>query len=178
LGADRSADVTPDTSDAIYCARHPQVETVITCGRCGTPICPRCLVQTPVGARCPACANVRKLPTVDVKPIFIVRGLAAAVVTGVLVGLAWGFLLGPIRLGLLFVLFIGLGLGYAVGEAVAVSTNRKRSPVLEGCAVIGVVIAYLVQNVVSGVGVLPQGDIYGYITTGLAAIFAIHRVRG
>lgn len=38
------------------CARHPSVETELSCSRCGTPLCPRCLVQTEVGQRCPTCA--------------------------------------------------------------------------------------------------------------------------
>ena len=33
------------------CATHPEVETGLSCGRCETLICPRCLVQTPVGTR-------------------------------------------------------------------------------------------------------------------------------
>lgn len=40
----------------IYCARHPKTETLLRCGRCGTPICPRCMVQSGVGIRCPDCA--------------------------------------------------------------------------------------------------------------------------
>jgi hypothetical protein len=177
LGPDGSAELAQDRSDILHCARHPQVETVITCGRCDTPICPRCLVQTPVGARCPQCANVRRLPTVDVKPIFLARGIAAAIVAGIVMGFAWGYLIGPVRFSLILLLLVSLGVGYAVGESVSRATNRKRSPVLEGCAVIGVVIAYVVHNLVLGVGFLPQGDTYGYIATGIAAIFAAGRVR-
>jgi len=33
------------------CARHRNT-TQLTCARCGKPICPRCLVQTPVGFMC------------------------------------------------------------------------------------------------------------------------------
>lgn len=39
-----------------YCARHQQVETMLRCGRCETPICPRCMVHSGVGIRCPDCA--------------------------------------------------------------------------------------------------------------------------
>ncbi|MBN9389452.1 MAG: hypothetical protein J0I20_15595 [Chloroflexi bacterium] len=39
-----------------YCARHPNVETLLRCGRCNTPICPRCMVHSGVGIRCPDCA--------------------------------------------------------------------------------------------------------------------------
>ncbi|MDA0256830.1 MAG: rhomboid family intramembrane serine protease, partial [Chloroflexi bacterium] len=35
------------------CERHPETETELRCQRCDTPICPRCMVQTPVGFRCP-----------------------------------------------------------------------------------------------------------------------------
>ena len=51
------------------CAAHPDTETGLSCGRCDTPICPRCLVETPVGARCRKCANVRRLPTYSVSRV-------------------------------------------------------------------------------------------------------------
>jgi hypothetical protein len=37
------------------CARHSGTETDLTCGRCGTAVCPRCLVHVEVGIRCPRC---------------------------------------------------------------------------------------------------------------------------
>jgi len=39
------------------CAYHPNTETDLTCGRCDTPICPRCLIHTEVGIRCPKCSQ-------------------------------------------------------------------------------------------------------------------------
>lgn len=166
-----------DEAEAVtYCARHPQTETALLCGRCGTPICPRCLVQTPVGARCPTCANVRRLPTVDVKPIFLARGLAAALGAGLILGAAWGYMLPGRGFGLFFIVIIGLAIGYAVGEAVSLATNRKRSSALQACAIVGVVLAYLVHNVVAGDTPLPPGDLWGYLATGVAAVFAAQRV--
>ncbi|HEX2914551.1 MAG TPA: B-box zinc finger protein [Chloroflexia bacterium] len=44
------------TEKVVYCARHPEVETGLRCGRCDTPICPRCMVHADVGIRCPDCA--------------------------------------------------------------------------------------------------------------------------
>lgn len=38
------------------CARDATA-TQLTCAGCGTPICPRCLVRTPVGLKCPACTG-------------------------------------------------------------------------------------------------------------------------
>src|SRR5262245_41825997 len=46
----------------VQCARHPEVETALRCSRCDTPICPRCLIQTPVGARCRDCARLARSP--------------------------------------------------------------------------------------------------------------------
>ena len=167
--------LTPDADEETACARHPNVATGLMCGRCGTPICPRCLVQTPVGARCPTCANVRRLPTVDVKPIFLLRGLGAAVGSGAAAGAVWGFLVGGVFGFFLF--FVAMGVGYAVGESVSVATNRKRSTTLQGCAVLGVVLAYLVRNAVIGAPLLPANDIWGYMAVVIAAVVAAGRLK-
>jgi membrane associated rhomboid family serine protease len=37
----------------MYCYRHPDRETRVTCSECGRPICPDCMVFAPVGIRCP-----------------------------------------------------------------------------------------------------------------------------
>ena len=41
------------------CYRHPNRETAVSCSSCGRPICPDCMTPTPVGMRCPECANQR-----------------------------------------------------------------------------------------------------------------------
>ena len=41
------------------CYRHPNRETGVSCSSCGRPICPECMTPTPVGMRCPECANQR-----------------------------------------------------------------------------------------------------------------------
>jgi membrane associated rhomboid family serine protease len=49
------------------CYRHPSRETNVSCSNCGRPICPDCMTVTPVGMRCPECAQqrtqVRRLST-------------------------------------------------------------------------------------------------------------------
>jgi hypothetical protein len=113
---------------------------------------------------------------VDVKPVFLARGLGAALGAGLVLGAAWGYMLPGRGGGLFFIVIIGLAIGYAVGEAVSLATNRKRSSALQACAILGVVLAYLVHNVVAGGPVLPQNDLLGYMATGLAAVFAAQRV--
>jgi hypothetical protein len=159
----------------MQCAAHPSVETELACGRCGTPICPRCLVHTPVGARCRDCAHVRRVPTYDVPLPFLARAIAAAVVSGAVLGAVWRVLF-PLGFGFFFGFFVALGLGYAIGESVSLAANRKRGPILQGIAAAGVVVSYLVRNALFGV-LIPANDLFGYVVVAIAIIVAIGRLR-
>lgn len=121
--------------EVFRCARHPDIETGLRCGRCETPICPRCMVMTPVGARCPDCAQLRRLPTFDVRPRHYAAALAAAVGVAVAIGVAWSLL--PIPRGSAAFL-LGLLSGVAAGEAVSRVVNRKRSRGLKAIAALAV----------------------------------------
>ena len=159
----------------MQCARHPKVETELTCGRCETPICPRCAVFTDVGARCPTCAPARKLPQFEVGFVHLLRGAAAALGTGAALGAVWGALL-PGGIGFLG-LFLAAFLGYAIAEAVSVVTNRKAGTALQVVAAAGALAAYLVRNLVIGDGLLPTDDLFGYIAVIVAGAVAISRLR-
>ena len=130
----------------MQCATHPNVETELACSRCGKAICPRCLVHTPVGARCRECANIRRIPTYNLGRATYARAIGAAIVIGVVTGAVWWFFNSiAFGLGIFFALFVGLGLGYVIGEGVAVATNRRAGPPLQIIAVGGVALAYLVR---------------------------------
>ena len=73
-----------------YCATHPNVETGLACGRCERFICPRCMIQTPVGSRCGDCARVRKSPVFDVTTKQYLMASVAAVGLGVPCWEWWG----------------------------------------------------------------------------------------
>ncbi len=162
-------------SDIIFCARHPSVETLLHCGRCDTPICPKCAVFTDVGARCPSCAPARKLPQLEVSPVWFIRAAAASAVAGAGLGGVWGALL-PGGFGF-FVIFMGLGLGWAVSEAVSQATNKKLGPVMQGIAAGGVVVAYLVRNVVAGYDIVPTNDLTGLLVVIAGVIMAVNRLK-
>lgn len=159
----------------MQCARHPKVETELTCGRCGTPICPSCVVFTDVGARCPTCAPARKLPQFEVGPTYLLRGAAAALAAGAGLGAAWGALL-PSRVGL-FGIFLAAFIGYLIAETVSAATNRKSGTPLQVVAAGGAVAAYLVRNLVIGGALLPADDLFGYIAVIVAGAVAISRLR-
>src|SRR6184192_819409 len=106
--------LSTEESGTLRCARHPGVETVLRCGRCETPICPRCLVATPVGARCPTCAGVKRFATL-LKPVELARAIGFGIAVGAVGTLILNFvpllgILGPIGYAVV---------GFAVGEGVA-----------------------------------------------------------
>jgi hypothetical protein len=138
--------VETSESISVRCARHPNVETVLRCGRCDTPICPKCLISTPVGARCATCAQVKRFALL-VKP----RELAAAAGLGLGVAAVGSLVLS-------FIPFLGLFglaiLGFVVGEAVSIGANRKRArelgPLAVGCLVVGYALGPLLAALLTG----------------------------
>ncbi len=169
-----SVDTKPETGE-MRCARHPKVETRLACGRCETPICPKCMVMTDVGARCPACAPRRKLPQFEVGPLYLVRGGAAGAISAAILGALWGVLFGDL-LGL-FSIFLGIGLGYGVAEPVSWAANRKSGPALQAVAATAVVLAFLMRNLVAGIALIPAGDLFGYVALIVAIVVAVNRLR-
>ena len=129
------------------CATHPEVETNLRCGKCGKPICPKCLVQTPVGARCPNCAKLYKLPTYQVSTKHYLRAAGTGLGMAIVCGIVWGLIGGVARFGylnLIVNLIVAAGAGYAIGEVISRSVNRKRGTSLAVIAGIALVISYLV----------------------------------
>ncbi len=126
------------------CATHPEIETNLKCGKCGKPICPKCMVQTPVGARCPDCARLYKLPTYRVSAKHYLRAVGTALGMAIVCGVVWG-LIGSFVPFIFLNLLLAAGAGYAIGEVVSLSVNRKRGTGLATIAGIAVAISYLVS---------------------------------
>ena len=125
------------------CATHPRVETNLRCGKCSKPICPKCMVQTPVGARCPECARLYKLPTYRVSMTYYLRAAGTALGMAIVCGIIWG--IANQFLPFFFLnLLLGAGVGYVIGEVVGLAVNRKRGRGLAAVAGAGVVVSYLV----------------------------------
>lgn len=109
------------------CARH-RVETNIACSRCGDPICPKCMVYTPVGNKCEGCASIGGPEMFKVERNDIAMGAAiggiAAIGIGITAGLlAWVMWIMPFLQGapatiwwIAIAVLNGAG-AYTVGEA-------------------------------------------------------------
>lgn len=153
------------------CATHPDVETNLSCGRCGHPICPKCMVQTLVGPRCPDCANLKRLPTYEVSPrqylIAVVVGLSVAIAAGFVWALIWRAL--P---SILLSLLIAAGIGYAIGELISLATNRRRGPGLQAIGGISVLVSYAIYCLF-----VPWFSLYTIIGLALGILIAIARLR-
>lgn len=94
----------PDES--LRCAEHGR-PTRLTCVTCGRPICPDCLVQTPVGFKCDDDARGSRVILVRFKPARPVRSAASLAVWAV-----------PLLILLLFRLVAGVGAGLGAASLV------------------------------------------------------------
>jgi hypothetical protein len=128
------------------CAADPSVETYLRCGRCDKPICPRCLIQTPVGARCRECARLRRLPMFVLGPLDYLKALGGALGAGIGGAVVLTLLLSMVpRVGFLGIILMA-GLGYVVGEAVSLATRRKRGNILGVIAALGVIFGLIAAH--------------------------------
>src|SRR5207237_1111509 len=127
--------------ETLRCARHSNVETVLRCGRCETPICPKCMVSTPVGMRCPDCARVKRPPMYDVSGRWLWQSISAAVVLMVAGGFLFNLLIGSVGRSIIFAALLYLAAGIGIAEALSGAANRKRGPRLQALAIVTVVLA-------------------------------------
>jgi hypothetical protein len=100
----------------MQCAAHPGTETFLRCGKCETPICPRCTVHTPVGARCRNCTSSKSSPLFQASPQQYALALLAALVAGAALG--W--------LPRMLIFLGAVAYGYAIGEATLRAGGRRR----------------------------------------------------
>jgi hypothetical protein len=164
----------------LRCQRHPQVETNLRCSKCGTPICPRCLVQTPVGARCPDCARLSRLPVYQVPATYYLRASSAGLVTAIACGVAWAVIDWVIPF-FSFSLLLAPASGYVIGEVISRSVNRKRGTGLAVVAGIAVVIALLTRlgffSLFLGFHISLLNIIIDLVATALGIVVAVTRTR-
>ena len=169
--------VAKETGEQMHCATHPDVETGLTCGKCGKPICPKCLVQTPVGVRCKECAGLKKLPTFMLSPVDYVK----AVFVGLGMAIACGILWYLIHLFTPYIMFLNIlvatGFGYSIGKVISLSINRKRGLLLKIIAGICVLIAFTIGNQITLSGhFILAFNLFSLIALGVGVYLAIARL--
>ena len=159
--------------EATHCYWHPDVETGLYCGRCEKHICTQCMIQAPVGIRCRDCGKATRMPTYDVRPTYYARAVSVGVAGAVGGGVLWAlfnWMLGGIPF---LPSLAALGVGYAVGELISLSVNRKRGKGLAWIAGGSVAGAFVISWLI-----LPFiFSIFGLLLIGLGVYSAVQRVR-
>jgi hypothetical protein len=168
----------------MYCARHPKVETVLCCGRCMTPICPKCSVAGAVGMLCPNCASNRTAHIYQVRPERFALAALLGLVAGTIVGLALQMISG---IFIFFMFFVASAIGGFLGELILRVTGRKRGPKIEflaglsviGGAIISLAIKYGVFGLISlrFLMVHSLSLIWFLVAVGLTAAAAIGKIK-
>jgi hypothetical protein len=143
--------------DVMYCANHPNVETVLRCNRCGKPICTKCAIQTPVGFRCPECVYQQQsvyytARTADY-PIAATIVFVLSVIGGIFVPALAGIV--GLLYGAILMIFIAPAIGGVLAEAVRRVAGKRRGRymryVIPGAAILGTGLGFLVSL---GLGIL------------------------
>jgi hypothetical protein len=139
--------MTEDTTREVYCSRHPQEKTVIRCASCGDPICPKCMVATPVGMKCPECGRNTNSSLSEVP--------ASNLIGAALISLAAGYIAAIIgSMGFLIMLF-SLPFGYFVGRTVLRVAGMKHGRKLEAATGSGIVLgAFLFKMLIENVSMM------------------------
>jgi tetratricopeptide (TPR) repeat protein len=154
-------EVTPD-DEVLYCANHPNVETMLRCNRCGKPICTRCARLTPVGYRCRECLGQQQAVFYTGGALDYFLGGAVALVLG---GLA-ASLMSLIGFWF-FALFLGPTVGIAIAEAVRLVVRRRRSRYLATVVGAAMVLSAMPALLLSARG------IWSLVAVGLFVVLAV-----
>ncbi len=141
------------SEEVTYCARHPREETAISCASCGTPICPRCMVSTPVGMKCLDCGRSANTALYQVPPGRLLLAGVVSLIAGMVAAIIG-------KLGF-FVIFLSFPYGYFAGAMILKAAGMKRGRKLEvlagTCMVLGALAVKLLPAALIG-AVTEQGS--------------------
>lgn len=106
--------------EPLHCVKHPEVETLLRCNKCGRPICVRCAVRTPVGYRCKDCVSAQQ-------QVFYAGFQPSHYLIAGVIALPLSLLAGWLvpRLGW-YTIFLGPVVGGGIAEAARWGVRRKR----------------------------------------------------
>ena len=150
---ERKREGAAPAGEVLYCAYHPDRETLLRCNKCGNPICVQCAVRTPVGYRCRECVAEQQAVFYTAETF----DYSIAAVVGFLASVLVVFLYSLFPLGFFFGFFVALFLGPAVGggiaEVIRRAVRRRRGrylgPVACGAVILGALVVVLLPTVLT-----------------------------
>ena len=167
----------PDKEKLKICSFCDKTSTELQCSKtgCENYICPSCLEQTPVGARCPDCAQMKKNPLYDPSIKELVVSAFAGILVSTLSGIIFSLIInivGKIILPGFILLIIPLGaIGYLTGLTIERTSKFKKSTSLQIIAGISVLVGSIIY---SNVFLFSIPGLIGLI---LGVYLALYRVR-
>ncbi|MCI0344513.1 MAG: hypothetical protein L0221_03580 [Chloroflexi bacterium] len=183
MSAETVAESGSGEAGALFCYRHPERQTYISCGRCDRPICASCAMLGPVGARCTECGKHAFDPLTSFTPLELAGGVGVALGGGLIGGFV------GLQIGFFFALCLGPLVGGFIAEGVMRVTGYKRGSMM-GAIVFGGIafgaiaaMTYNLSILAGATGGLPiEIFLQGYATSALvyvaaAAIGASWRLR-
>lgn len=172
--------VAPDDPEVLYCANHPDTETLLRCNKCGKPICMKCAVQTPVGYRCKKCIQQQQNVYFNALGSDNFIALAVGFVVSAIGAPLAGMLLGGFGFfGLIIAFIAGSGAGSLLAQIIRRSVGRRRGRQLPLFALLGIIGGVLIGSVVFLfiTGYFPLFNITTLLFTGLAIAAAYPQLR-
>lgn len=158
----------------MQCAKHPTEETFVRCGKCDTPICPRCMVVAPVGMRCRDCAR-QNSPVDQASAVQYLLATVAALVAGVVLG--WMST---------FIFWLGAAYRWLVGEVTLRAGGRRRGIGMQVIAGLGALLGAVLWHLPGFAVGHPQAlsslvvllrEPFALVGIGLGVFFATAHVR-
>lgn len=148
-GGDSNTPATvPADEETLYCANHPDRETLLRCNRCGKPMCMQCAQLTDVGYRCRECIRGVQDSYFNAKgfdnviAFFVALGVTALAtpLATLLIGM-FGFF------GFILAFLLGSGAGASLAQIVRSSVGKRRGRNLRIFSLLGIVVGFLVGSV-------------------------------
>lgn len=168
-------------TEKMYCANHPDVETLLRCNKCNKPICIKCAVQTPVGYRCVDCVRSQQNVYYNAagSDNLIGLGVAFAVALVATPVMAFVFRMMPGFFGFLIAFFAGSAAGSGLAQIVRWAVQRRRGRNLRWFVLAGTILGLLVGSVLAllVVGIFPVVLIPFWIFAVLAIVSALPFLR-
>ena len=131
--------------EVLYCANHPDTETLLRCNKCGKPICMKCAQLTDVGYRCKECIRTQQNVYFNAEnwdnPIaFAVSFLIALVATPFVTAV---FSFGGF-FGWIIAFMVGPGAGGLLSQIIRWAVGRRRGRYLRFFAIGGIILGMMV----------------------------------
>ena len=170
---------TPNTPAVIYCANHPDTETLLRCNRCEKPICLKCAVLTDVGYRCKECIRGVQSSYFNANATDNIIGfgiaLVVAAIASPIAGLVFAFV--PFFIGIILAFAIGSGAGGALAQIIRASVGRRRGRYLRHFTLAGIVLGVLIGGVMGLLFGIPVFSLTTLAFTVLSTITAYQILR-